>query len=374
MNDRISRREFLKAVTRWGVLGSFLFFPSFSASCSFLNRKDHLIDRKKGSIFYAQKSLGYYFYIIQQEAMRREVERRGYKLYSSVSNLNTTQQVNQIKEAAKKKPVAIICNPVSSGQTFAEVLTDIKRRGIPVGIVDTPLTNGEVSITVSFDNFKGGQMAAEKLVSLLQEKYGEPRGTILNCYGDLNSYAWQLRKQGFESVIGKYKNIHLISIPTMGDITKMYDATYSTLQKYPHLDGIHAPSETPARGIYEALKSLNRLFPVEDKKHIFFVTIDGEPIAHQWIKEGILDASISQDPIAYSEICIDLLDSYILKDKPIPEENYRNEKYYFKEAEFRKTSVGPHLTIPPFEINDENVDDQRLWANIAHREWGISYI
>jgi simple sugar transport system substrate-binding protein len=67
---------------------------------------------------------------------------------------------------------------------------------IPIGVIDTPVTIGEVSITIAFDNYKGGQMAAEKVVTLLKEKYGEPRGYVLNYYGTLSSMAWDLRRKG----------------------------------------------------------------------------------------------------------------------------------------------------------------------------------
>ncbi len=374
MSVKISRRDFLKAVSSWSIVGASLLVSSpILSACTYAGGKD-IITKSKGHFFYAQKSLGYYFFIIQQEAMQRAVEARGYEFVAVVSNLNSSVQVKQIEEAVNRHPVAIICDPVSSGQTFANAVKKINDEGIPVGIVDTPVINGEISITVAFDNYKGGQMAAEKMISLLKKKYGEPRGTILHCYGDLNSFAWQLRKDGFENTIKKYEQIRLISIPTVGDLTKVYDATYSILYQYPELDGIHTPSETPARGIFEALKAHNKLYPIGNKEHVIVVTIDGEPIAHQWIKEGILDASISQDPIAYSEICVEMLDTYILSRKPIPKKNYINEKYYWREAKLEMTSSGPQITIPPFEINVRNVNDRRLWANIAYKDWGLTYL
>jgi ABC-type sugar transport system substrate-binding protein len=241
-------------------------------------------------------------------------------------------------------------------------------------VIDTPLVNGAASITVAFDNYKSGEIAAEKVVKLLNQKYGEPSGFVLNCYGDLSSVAWRLRKEGFENTIKKYKKIQLINKETDGDLTKMYDVTNEILVKYPDLDAIHAPSETPAFGVYEALKANNKLHPVGSTNHIIFVTIDGEPIAHKWIKEGFLDASISQDPIAYGEICVQMLIDYVLENKPLPKGNYSNDRYYWKNAEFKMTTHGSSLMIPPFIIDQNNVDDDRHWANIAYDKWGLKYL
>ncbi|NEU31359.1 sugar ABC transporter substrate-binding protein [bacterium LRH843] len=371
MSGKVSRREFLKQASKWSLFGTGILLSNhLLAACVFSPR----VKESKGQIVFANKSLGYYFFIIQQEAMHRAAQARGYDFSAMISNMNSDRQIEQMKNITKKKPTAIICEPVASDQELTRVIDTLKQDGIPVGVIDTPLLDGDVSITVAFDNYKGGEMAAEKVIELLKEKYKEPKGIVLNCYGDLKSVAWKLRKDGFENKIKKYKQIKLISKATSGDLTKMYDVTYETLQTNEILDAVHAPSETPARGMYEALKARNKLHPIGNADHVIFVTIDGEPIAHEWIKEGILDASISQDPIAHAEICVEMLDSYVLQRKPLPLKNYSNEKYYWKEAKVKATSSGPSVMIPPFEINKNNVNDKRHWANIAFYDWGIKYL
>jgi ABC-type sugar transport system substrate-binding protein len=375
MSAKISRREFLKAASKWSLFGAcFMIGNNFLSSCVHLQDEKGHITEPKGQFFYSSKSLGYYFFLIQQEALQRAVESRGYEFTFEVSNMNAVKQTKQVTAAVQKKPTAIICDPVDSDQDYAKVIETLGKQGIPIGVIDTPLANSSASITIAFDNYKGGEIAAENVVKLLKQKHGEPSGIILNCIGDLSSVAWKLRKEGFENTIKKYKNIKLINKETKGDLTKMYDVTNEILVKYPNLDAIHAPSETPALGVYEALKRNNKLHPVGSTDHIIFVTIDGEPIAHNWIKEGFLDVSISQDPIAYGEICVEMLVDYVLKNKPIPKSNYSNDRYYWKNAEIKKTTHGSSLMIPPFIIDRNNVDDGRLWANIAYYKWGLKYL
>ncbi|GEN34772.1 MULTISPECIES: sugar ABC transporter substrate-binding protein [Aneurinibacillus] len=376
MDKKMSRREFLKHALHLGAAGSSLFlFGNMLAGCAInekTSERSYATREDAVSIAYLNKSLGYYFFIIQQEALNRAADARGWNFEALVADLSFVQQRKQFEHYVTQRKQAIILDPIDS-HGMAELFNHAKDRHIFIGVIDTPVTAGKVDITVTFDNYKGGQMAAEKIVKLLEKKYGEPRGYVLNCYGELSSIAWKLRRQGFEQTLKKYKDITLISIPTGGDIIKMHDVTIDILAKYPYIDAIHAPSETPARGIYQAMKEKGKLYTSEHKDHIIFVTIDGEPLAHQWIKEGILDASISQDPIAYSEICVELLNRYVLHGNPVPEHEYRNEKYYWEKADVIVGPSGPCLTIPPFEINRYNVNDRRLWGNIAYNEWGITY-
>ena len=49
-----------------------------------------------------------------------------------------------------------------------------------------------------------------------------------------------------------------------------------------------------------------------------FVNIDGEPVALKWIQEGFMDSCVSQDPIAYGEIAVEMLGKYAMKGQPVP--------------------------------------------------------
>ena len=319
---------------------------------------------------FSNKSLGYYFYIIQQEATNRAAQARGWNFQALIADFDPVKQFKQVEQLVNKKPLAIIADPIDS-EGFVHALEYARKHRVPFGIIDTPVTNGRAAFTISFDNYKGGEMAARIIADLLQKKYGKPKGTVLTCYGQLSSYAWRLRKEGFEKVLRSYPDIRIISVPTEGDMMKMYEATIRALSEHT-LDAVHAPSETPARGIYEALKNKGKLHPAGSEEHIIFVTIDGEPIALNWIKEGYLDASISQDPIAYGEICVEMLDQY-LQTGTVPLGKYFNNKYYWKEAEIVDTPSGPAMILPPFSIDIHNVEDKRHWGNISYYDWGIKY-
>jgi simple sugar transport system substrate-binding protein len=326
----------------------------------------------KSFVPYSNKSLDYYFFVTQEEGVRRAVEAQGWGFQATNASFDNTRQLSQWQSLLLKNPKAIISDPIDS-QAIASVIKRYNAKNIPVGIIDTPAVDGKVAITVDFDNYQGGAMAAEEIVRLLTAKYGSPKGTVLNCYGALQSVAWRLRKEGFEAVMAKYPAVKLLSRPTEGMLDKMQSVTLATLSEVETLDAVHAPSETPARGIVSALQQKGKWKKVGEPGHVIMVTIDGEPGALQWIRDGYADASVSQDPIAYGEITVELLKKYALEGKAVPTGAYENKKYFWERAIITDSLTGPSLVIAPYLITAKNCDDKRHWGNVAWNEWGLRY-
>lgn len=324
------------------------------------------------AIPYSNKSLDFYFFVIQEEAVKRAVEANSGEFQATNANFDNTRQLEQWQSLLLSRPSAIVADPIDS-QAIVSAIRRYNRQDIPVGIIDTPADGGDVAITVSFDNFEGGVMAAEEIIKRLTEKYGSPKGTVLNCYGALASVAWRLRKEGMDSVFAQYPDINYLARPTEGQLDQMLSVTLSTLSEYPDLDAVHAPSDTPSRGIVTALQQRDRWKKVGEDGHVIFVNIDGEPVALKWIQEGYMDACVSQDPIAYGEIAVQMIVDHALKGEAVPLGTYTNEKYFWETGEIVEGATGPTLIIPPFVIDGSNAGDPRHWGAIAENEWGIPY-
>ncbi|WP_246018231.1 sugar ABC transporter substrate-binding protein [Pelagibacterium montanilacus] len=321
---------------------------------------------------FSNKSLDYYFFVIEEEAVKRAVEANSWEFQATNANFDNTRQLEQWQSLMLSQPSAIVSDPIDS-QAIVSAIRRYNQQNIPVAIIDTPSEGGDVAITISFDNFEGGVMAAEEIVKRLVEKYGSPRGTVLNCYGALESVAWRLRKEGMDSVFAQYPEINYLARPTEGELEQMLSVTLSTLSEYPDLDAVHAPSDSPSRGIATALRQRDRWKPVGEEGHVIFVNIDGEPVALEWIRDGYMDACVSQDPIAYGEIAVEMLQKHSMQGEAVPLGTYRNEKYFWEEGEIVDGATGPTLIIPAFVIDGSNVDDPRHWGAIAEGEWGIAY-
>jgi ABC-type sugar transport system substrate-binding protein len=315
--------------------------------------------------------MNYFFFVIQNEAIKRKSTELGYTFKTTDAKFDSGTQFNDWNSLMISKPAFLISDPIDS-EGLAPLAEKARNQKIPVGIIDTPLTKGEVDFTVAFDNRRGGEMAAEKTVELLKKKYGSEKGVVLNAYGALSSSAWRARKEGFEAVIGKYPDIQLLSRPTDGDETQARSVAGATLSEFPNLDAAHAPSDSITRGIVTALKAANLALKKDDPKHVILTSIDGEPQSLQWIKDGILDAEVSQDPVAYGEICVEMLTTYTAQGKSIPLGDYENEDYFWQKAPVATTPQGPGCVIPPFYIDETNVEDPRHWGNVVTQKWGMS--
>lgn len=329
--------------------------------------------QKKLVIPYSNKSLDYYFFVIQEESVKRAVKAHAGDFQATNANFDNSRQLEQWQSLMLSQPSAIISDPIDS-QAIVSAIRRYNRQNIPVGIIDTPADGGDVAITVNFDNFKGGVMAAEEIVQRLIAKHGSPKGTVLNCYGALSSVAWRLRKEGMDSVFKQYPDITYLARPTEGLLENMLSVTRSTLSEYPDLDAVHAPSDSPSRGIATALQQRGRWKKVGEDGHVIFVNIDGEPVALKWIQEGYMDACVSQDPVAYGEIAVEMLVKHALKGEPVPLGTYANNKYIWESGEIVNSKTGPALIIAPFMINSDNANDPRHWASVAEKDWGIPYV
>ncbi|WP_334175094.1 sugar ABC transporter substrate-binding protein [Pseudoxanthobacter sp.] len=339
-------------------LGATMAGPAFAADTPFVP--------------YSNKSLDYYFFVIQEEAVKRAVQANKWRFQATNANFDNTRQLEQWQSLMLSNPQAIVSDPIDS-QAIVSAIRRYNQRKIPVGIIDTPADGGDVAITVSFDNRLGGEMAAREIINRLIKKYGRPTGTVLNCYGALASVAWRLRKEGMDAEFAKYPDIKYLARPTEGQLEQMLSVTLATLAEHPELDAVHAPSDSPSRGIVTALQQKGRWKKVGEDGHVIFVNIDGEPIALEWIQNGFMDACVSQDPIAYGQIAVEMLGKYAMKGEPVPIGPYENKDYFWEKADIVAGKTGPTMIIPPFVIDGTNASDPRHWGTVAEKKWGIPY-
>jgi ABC-type sugar transport system substrate-binding protein len=323
-------------------------------------------------ICYSQKSLDYFFWEACQESVKRPAEAAGFKFESAVANNDSAKQSSQFINFIAEKPAAIISDPIDS-EGLIDAINKAAAAGIPVGIIDTPTTGGNVAITVAFDNHAAGVMAAEQIVADLKVKYGSEKGIVADFYGAMSSSAWRARKEGFEEVMKKYPNITLISVPGEGDMAKTHDAAINTFTKNPNIDAVHCPSDNPSLGLAEALKQSGRWFKVGEKGHIIFVTIDGEPVGADNLAGGFYDSIIVQDAAAYGQIAMELLQKYSMKGLAVPLGPYENSNYVWAKGEIVQSASGPSVVIPPYVMDQKNVNDPRNWSYITSKTWGMSY-
>lgn len=359
----LDRRQFLQGMGALGAMGAL-------AACGSSSKPSASGGSGGGLAPYSNKGLSFFFFVVQQEAMKRAVTDLGYQYQTTDAKFDASVQFNDWNSLLLKRPKFLTSDPIDS-EGLVPLTKKASQLKIPVGIIDTPLTGGDVAFTIAFDNFKGGQMAAQKIVDLLKAKNGSAKGKVLNAYGALSSSAWRARKEGFEDVMKRHPEIQVISRPTEGQEETTRSVAGSTLSEFPDLDGAHAPSDSLTRGIISALKAAHKLKPIGNPDHVILTSIDGEPQSLGWARQRILDAEVSQDPVAYAQICVEMLHKYSVTGKKVPLGEYANDKYYWEKAPVKDSPSGPNCVIPPYYIDSKNVDDKRQWGNVVIDDWGL---
>jgi ABC-type sugar transport system substrate-binding protein len=209
-----------------------------------------------------------------------------------------------------------------------------------------------------------GQQAGEAMVALLTEKYGEPKGTVLELQGDLGQNVAQLRGGGFNDVLKQYPNITVISKPTEWKAEKFSQATLDVVAAEP-VDGIYMHSDcVGTQVVMAALEQLGKKFPRGEEGHIFVTGVDACADALQSIRDGFTDQASSQPVPDFGVVVADYIEK-VLNGETIEEGTVEKADALWSPAEIVKSDTGFMMNLATTSVIEENADDPRLWGNIV---------
>lgn len=273
------------------------------------------------------------FLIAMEDGAKSKAKELGVT-FSSVDGQSANEvQYNAVNDSIGKGVSAILINPIDS-EGIVSAIEAANKSNIPVVTLDAPAAGGKVVAHVGFDNYGAGKMNAEYLVS----KMGES-GTILEITGPVAAYHAKKRHEGFAEVIAKYPGIKIIQKAADWSADKAYSVTKDVVGST-KITGIYVQNDEMPIGVVSALKELGKLIPAGNKGHIPMVAIDGTPSALDRIRQGIQDATITQDPVKVGEKAMELA---------------------YKASQGQQ--VDQEFDIPAKLLDKSNIDDPALWGN-----------
>lgn len=220
--------------------------------------------------------------------MVKGAEGKNWAVVTTNANFDASAQANQIDYFISLGVDAIVVVPVDS-QAICASVNKAKDAGIPFFTIDRAPIGCEINMTVQSDNYMAGKQSGEAMVKLLTEKYGEPKGTVLELQGDLGQNVAQLRGAGFNDVIKNYPNIKVIAKPTEWKAEKFSQATLDVVSSEP-IDGIYMHSDcVGVKVVLSALEQLGKKFKAGEPGHIFLTGVDACPDMLQAIRDGYAD-------------------------------------------------------------------------------------
>lgn len=263
-------------------------------------------------------------------------ENTGLITFSGQNSAET--QMSQMEDFITKKVKAIILNPVDSAALSAGV-EKANRAGIPVVTLDRSTKSGEVAALVESDNVACGREAAKLMAEAAKGKQLK----VLVLQGDMATSAGAERHQGFIEEAKNHPNLQIVStLPAYWKPEVANSATLDAFQAHPDINAIYMPSDNLyTEPVVAALQQLNKLYPVDDPKHVILVGVDGGPVIIDKIRKGYADGSASQDLYGMGKQAL-IYAKMAAEGKKIPNRINR---------------------IPPTRITKSNVDDPNLWGN-----------
>ncbi len=200
------------------------------------------------------------------------------------------QQIQVVENFTSKRISGIVLAPLDSQALVSPVASAIQA-GIPTVIIDSGLKLDKYVSFVATDNFKGGQLAGERLGSLLGGK-----GNVILLRYAVGSASTEEREAGFLEVLKtKFPEIKIISSDQYAGATREtgYQASQNLLNRFGNeVNGVFCPCEPPTIAMTMALREIGK-----GSGKVKMVGFDAGSQSVIDLKKGDIQGLVVQNPL-----------------------------------------------------------------------------
>ncbi|WIY83358.1 sugar ABC transporter substrate-binding protein [Propionimicrobium sp. PCR01-08-3] len=325
----------------------------------------------EGEIWYSTKNSTEAVHVAMANGVTQAADMLGFKGEVAVAEADAAKQNDQLNNIVQNMmPAAVVVNPYDS-DSISDVMGRANDADIPIAVIDNKANNAEADVAVLFDSIKSGEMAGEKAVELLTEKYGEPKGVVVNMYGEVVSQVFKERSEGFESVIKQYPDIELVSVlgaPESDVATSALNNVIADANSSGKtIDLINTPTDTATIGAVEALKTNNMWQKTGEEGHVFFISHDGLGDVLSYVKDGYVDAEVVIDVLGVGGIATEILNAYPMQGQEVPTSGtFTPEGSYLNtEVTFTSGDTGATVMLDPLVVDASGADNPLIWGNAS---------
>ncbi len=243
---------------------------------------------------------------------------------------DSARQLASVEDLISKQPDALIIAPLQS-QALTSVKDMCDKAKIPLIVIDREIMaepgQGMYVTFIGTSQTAIGKAAAEILVKKLTEKYGEPKGNIVEIQGTIGASATIDRKKGFEEAISQYPNVKIVATQS-GDFLRSNAMSImeNYLQRFPkgEIDAVYTHNDEMGLGALEAIKAAGRNELVG-----WIASLDGQRDALKALLDGEFLVTVQNSPY-YGEVAIKSAINY-LEGREVPP--YQELKFDFFTAD-----------------------------------------
>lgn len=227
------------------------------------------------------------------DSVRAEAEKRGINLKFSDAQQKQENQIKAIRNFVAQGVDAIIVAPVVE-TGWKPVLTEAKRAGIPVVIVDRNMSVDDDSLfltRIASDFVEEGRKAARWLMEAT-----DGNCDIIELQGTVGATAAIDRMAGFKEVIGAYENARIVRSQT-GEFTRskgkeVMESLLKAEQGGKDICAVWAHNDEMALGAALAIKEAG----LKPGKDILIVSVDAVPDIFKAMVNGDTNATVELSP------------------------------------------------------------------------------
>jgi ribose transport system substrate-binding protein len=292
----------------------------------------------------------------QQNATFAVAEASGWKtLPATNADGDSAKQNSDVRNLISAGATGLIV-VANDSKAIIPALDYAKEKAVPVVAIDIGPDGGSVAMIVRANNVGMGGIAADAMAKSIGEK-----GTVLSLMGAQTSINGRDRSDGFRQGIAKYPNIKLIELPTDWDATKQAAAVATTLTAHPDLAGVFQQADYALAATNAVIASKGSAAKVGEPGHIYNISIDATVEGLGLVRDGIMDAEISQPLDVYAKVGMQYL-TMVMNGEALPGAGPTDHS-----SEIVMFNGNTMDLIPAVLVTKANVDDPTLWANTVSK-------
>lgn len=219
--------------------------------------------------------------------------------YRAPESASVEEQNSILESASATKPDGIAIDP-NDPQGSAQVIQEIRDQGIEVVFFASPPPEGTELEDLTFignDTYEQGEIAAKRLVELLDEK-----GKVAVMEGVPTAPSHSTRYDASIDVLSEYPDIEIIEGGVSNDdIQTAQQQAASVISSNPDLDGFLMSDAAAPIGISTAIEEEGKV------DQITAVGIDSLNSIVEKVDEGVLDSSSATKPRLQGSYIVDTL-------------------------------------------------------------------
>ncbi|HVR71946.1 MAG TPA: substrate-binding domain-containing protein [Vicinamibacteria bacterium] len=219
------------------------------------------------------------------------------------------QQVQVVESFTSQGVDGIVLAPLDASALVRPV-EEARRLDIPTVIFDSGLKSEDIVSYVATDNFKGGELAAERLGSLMGGK-----GKALLLRYQEGSASTDERQAGFETKLASaHPGVQLVSSDQYSGPTRdtAKRASENLLNRFgTQVQGIFTPNESSSMGMLLALQDAGLAGKLS------FVGFDASPVFVEAMRKGQMHGTVLQNPFNMGYLAVKTMVEH-LEGKQVP--------------------------------------------------------